>query len=118
MRLKTKCARDHPSATFFYFRLFRFVGDSFFVFATDKFNQSHFSAIAFARAELVNSRVSARTIRKPFSQFRGDFLQRGNARCAFSALIVLFAVRAGVSGKKRIRRLARGVNSFGSFACL
>src|SRR5262245_37362661 len=92
-----------PSLFFF------FVLDGLLVFAADELDQGHFGAVAFARAEFEDSRVSARTVGEAIRQFSGQFLQCRYAGGGFGARFMFFAFRPGVAGEEKRRRLTSGV---------
>src|SRR5262245_23371035 len=93
-----------PSLFFF------FVLDGLLVFAADELDQGHFGAVAFARAEFEDSRVSARTIGEAVGQFSGQFLQGRDAGGGFGVRLMFFAFRPGVAGEEKRGRLTGGVH--------
>src|SRR5215510_12451339 len=95
-----------------------FVLDRLLVFAADELDQSHFGAVAFARAEFENSRVSTRTVGEAIGQLSGQFLQGRDAGGSFSVRFMFFAFRPGVTSEEKRRRLARGVHRGFVLACI
>src|SRR5262249_40205543 len=87
-----------------------FVLDGLLVFAADELDQSHFGAVAFARAEFEDSRVSTRTVGESVRQLSGQFLQGRDAGGSFGVRLMFFAFRPGVAGEEKRRRLTRGVH--------
>src|SRR5262249_20570912 len=86
-----------------------FVLDGLLVLAADELDQSHFGAVAFARAEFEDSRVSARTVGEAVGQFSGQFLQGRDAGGGLVVRVMFLAFRPGVAGEEERRRLTSGV---------